>query len=482
MKWKNWAFKAIIFGIIFGVEAHAFESKPTSMKINTGTVNGTVQAIVTKDDNQILSLYSNRNGNLNVDFKYSAAGLSSSLVVKGALRQYTAANKFNLRVQNTSGSWVNIGAITGSNSMRLISMSLPTGIIVNGSISLRLIGSGVDDIDIDQLVISDSIVNPPPQETVPTISNFSASPLTISAGQSSTLSFSATGASSLILNPGNINVTGQSQRIVNPTATTTYTLTATNSIGSVAKSVSVSISQIVPPPTSSAITPGTTWFWQLQGSINMNVQAKVYDIDLYDTNAAAISSLKQSGRMVICYFSAGTYEDWRSDANLFPSVALGSNVDGWAGEKWLDVRNQTVRDIMAKRMDLAKTKGCDGLEPDNVDGYSNSPGFPLTTQDQINFNSFLADQAHARGLIIALKNSTNLVNALVSKFDFAVVEECFRYNECEAYSPFIAQGKAVLNAEYSNYSSAICSQAANLKFSTVFFNLDLNGSVYKPCP
>ncbi len=484
MKWKNWAFKAIILGIVFGVEAHALESKAISIKVNAGTVSGTVQAIGNKDDYQILSLYSNRKGNLNVDFKYSAAGLSSSLVVKGALRQYTASNKFTLKVQNASGAYVDVGVITGSSSMRVISMSLPSGIVLNGSISLRLIGSGVDDIDIDQLIIADSVSSPPPQETVPVISNFSASPSTISVGQNSTLSFSVAGASSLILNPGNINVTGQTQRVVNPSVATTYTLTATNSAGSATKSISVSVSEVAPPPptTGAAIIPGTTWYWQLQGSINMSVQAKVYDIDLYDTNVATISSLKQSGRMVICYFSAGTYEDWRSDANLFPSASFGNNVDGWAGEKWIDVRNQAVRDIMTKRMDLAKSKGCDGLEPDNVDGYSNNPGFPLTAQDQINFNSFLADQAHARGMIIALKNSTDLVTALVNKFDFAVVEECFKYNECEAYSPFIAQGKAVLNAEYSSYSSTICTRASSLKFSTVFFNLALNGSVYRPCP
>jgi hypothetical protein len=133
-------------------------------------------------------------------------------------------------------------------------------------------------------------------------------------------------------------------------------------------------------------------------------------------------------------------------------------------------------------MDLAKSKGCNGLEPDNVDGFANKSGFPLTAQDQINFNSFLADQAHARGMIVALKNSTDLVSSLVNKFDFAVVEECFKYNECGAYSPFIQQNKAVLNAEYSSYSSATCMQAASLKFSTVFYNLNLDGSVYKPCP
>ncbi len=45
---------------------------------------------------------------------------------------------------------------------------------------------------------------------------------------------------------------------------------------------------------------------------------------------------------------------------------------------------------MSARMDLAKTKGCDGLEPDNVDAYENDLGFKLTSNDQIAYNTWLA--------------------------------------------------------------------------------------------
>lgn len=227
---------------------------------------------------------------------------------------------------------------------------------------------------------------------------------------------------------------------------------------------------------------GTKWYWQLQGTINTSLSPKVYDIDLYDTSTTMISDLKKAGHIVICYFSAGTYENWRSDASQFPSSALGTNVDGWAGEKWLDIRNTKVREIMAKRMDLAKNKGCNGLEPDNVDGYDNGSGFPLTKSDQINYNKYLANQAHLKGMIVALKNATALVSSLVSNFDFSIVEECFSFNECDMYKPFITQGKAVLNAEYTTYSSTKCAKAATLKFSTVFFNRALNGNKFQPCP
>lgn len=233
--------------------------------------------------------------------------------------------------------------------------------------------------------------------------------------------------------------------------------------------------------TALAIPPGTTWYWQLDDTVSMTNTAKVYDIDMFDNTAATFAALKASGHIVICYISAGTYEPGRPDSSEFPAAALGNAVSGWPGEKWLDVRNTTVRTIMEARMDLAKSKGCDGLEPDNVDGYSNNNGFSLTEADQLDYDSFIATQAHSRGLIVALKNATDLVSTLVSQFDFAIVEQCFDYNECSMYSPFVAQGKAVLEAEYTSYSASWCTQASGLNFSTVFYDMDLDGKVDSPC-
>lgn len=45
------------------------------------------------------------------------------------------------------------------------------------------------------------------------------------------------------------------------------------------------------------------------------------------------------GRKVICYFSAGSYENWRPDRHDFPSDVLGNNLEHWEGEKWLDIRD-----------------------------------------------------------------------------------------------------------------------------------------------
>lgn len=207
-----------------------------------------------------------------------------------------------------------------------------------------------------------------------------------------------------------------------------------------------------PPPPTGTIwrpVPRTTWQWQLTGTIDTSVNAAMYDIDLVDAPQSTIDALHAAGRIVICYFSAGSYEQWRSDAMAFPTAALGNTLDGWPDERWLDTRDAGVRNVMRTRLDLAKSKRCDGVEPDNVDGYTNDPGFPLTSATQIDYNKFLAAEAHARGLSIGLKNDLDQVKALEPFFDWALNEQCAQYKECNMLSPFVAANKAVFQTEYS---------------------------------
>jgi hypothetical protein len=96
--------------------------------------------------------------------------------------------------------------------------------------------------------------------------------------------------------------------------------------------------------------------------------------------------------------SAGSWENWRPDASQIPSVVRGRDLDGWASEKWLDVRRLDVLvPFIEARLDLCRSKGFDGVEFDNVDGFSNSTGFPLSYDDQLRYNMFLAQAARARG-------------------------------------------------------------------------------------
>lgn len=223
--------------------------------------------------------------------------------------------------------------------------------------------------------------------------------------------------------------------------------------------------------------PETGWQWQLTGTLDTSIDVPVYDVDMIETSDAELAKLKADGRKVICYFSAGSYEPYRPDAAAFAMADLGNELDGWPGERWLDTRSAAVRDIMKARLDVAKQRGCDAVEPDNVDGYSNDSGFPLTPQTQLDYNQFIAAEAHARGMSVGLKNDLEQVAELEPFFDWALNEECFAYDECDVYTPtFIAANKAVFHAEYvdAGQLSAVCAVTKPLQLSTLVKNLDLD--------
>ena len=96
------------------------------------------------------------------------------------------------------------------------------------------------------------------------------------------------------------------------------------------------------------------------------LDAPVWDIDLFDNDASTIRTIKQAGKIVICYFSAGTVEDWRDDVRDFPAADVGKVLPEWPNEKWIRVGSKRVRDIMAKRIKMASEKGCDAVDPDNT--------------------------------------------------------------------------------------------------------------------
>ncbi len=234
--------------------------------------------------------------------------------------------------------------------------------------------------------------------------------------------------------------------------------------------------------------PGTTWHWQLTGTLPSTISAKMIDIDLEGTSASTIAALRAKGHAVICYFSAGSYEKGRPDSGKFLSSDRGKVMDGWPDEQWLDIRSANVRNIMKARLDLAKSKACDGVEPDNVDGYANATGFPLTSANQIDYNRFLATESHARGLSVGLKNTGDLVPSLIKDFDWALNEECLAFSECAQERPFIDAGKAVFHVEYVGSSSegaskqaSICGSSQRKGFSTMIAKLDL-GAWRLTCP
>ena len=85
----------------------------------------------------------------------------------------------------------------------------------------------------------------------PVITSFQAAPATITSGQSSTLSWTVTGATSLSINQ-NVGTVSGTSKVVSPTATTIYTLTATGPGGTATATTGVAVG---------AATTNYTWIY-----------------------------------------------------------------------------------------------------------------------------------------------------------------------------------------------------------------------------
>jgi endo-alpha-1,4-polygalactosaminidase (GH114 family) len=233
-------------------------------------------------------------------------------------------------------------------------------------------------------------------------------------------------------------------------------------------------------------TAGTTWQIELSYELNdTSYDVSVYDIDLFGNDASIVKNLHKSNRKVICYFSAGSYENFRPDAGKFLKSDYGNELDGWDGEWWLNTSSTNVRNIMESRLDLAQSMGCDGVDPDNIDGYDNDTGFNLTEQGSIDYIGFLADKAHSRNLAIGLKNAGDIIAEVIDLMQWVVNEQCIEYDECDLFQPFIEANKPVFHIEYPSGApdvsisvvDNVCNSSVITGFSTLLKDMDLDNWV-----
>ncbi len=224
------------------------------------------------------------------------------------------------------------------------------------------------------------------------------------------------------------------------------------------------------------------WQWQLQGRLDPGLAASVYDVDGFETSRAQVGELHRRGKRVVCYLDVGSWESYRPDRGEFPPAVRGKRYEGFPDERWLDVsRFRLFRKPLEGRIAMCGRKGFDAVEPDNLAGFENDTGFDITAAEQLRFNRWIAAQVHRRGMAVALKNDPTQVPELLDDFDFAIVEECFQYQECGRFEPFVKAGKAVFEAEYELPTSAFCARAEALGFSAIRKSYDLFAEPWEPC-
>jgi len=228
--------------------------------------------------------------------------------------------------------------------------------------------------------------------------------------------------------------------------------------------------------------PASTWQVQLSGALDTSIDVAIYDIDL-DNSASTLATLHAAGRRVICYVSVGSYEPWRGDASSIPVAARGQPLAGYPNELWLDTRDPTVRAVMAGRLDVAKQKGCDGVDLSNPSPDGVDTGFPLAHADAIDYIAFLTDAAHARGIAAGLGGGPDVAAEVQPRFEWAFADTCLTAGTCGAFASFVSAHKPVFAVEFGTEADVptVCPPARAQGLDALIKNRSLD-AFRVPCP
>lgn len=226
----------------------------------------------------------------------------------------------------------------------------------------------------------------------------------------------------------------------------------------------------------SRFSPGVSWQMQLTTPVDTSVDAQVYEIDAFDNDRAVVEQLHAQGRLVIAYVNAGRVEEFRPDAAAVPPAIVGEAAT--SQERWLDIRRlDLLGPWIGARLDMIAAKGFDAVDADSVDGFQTTTGFDITADDALSYERWLAEEAHRRGLAIALKNDPLHAAELAHTMDLAVSEECLTYGWCAELEPFVRAGRAVLMCEHTEAGITVeqmCAAARALGFSAILKNIALD--------
>ena len=158
---------------------------------------------------------------------------------------------------------------------------------------------------------------PPPPPSAPSVAQFTAEPTSIQRGQTSTLRWEVSGSvTSVSINQGigTVQSTGSSR--VNPSDSTTYTLTATGPGGTITGSATVDVSAPPPPPPPPPeVKPVIT----IEKRIAADVQDAYFDYDKTDIRSDAGGVLTQNAAAL------------KSILNDFPNASI--NIEGHCDER-----------------------------------------------------------------------------------------------------------------------------------------------------
>jgi hypothetical protein len=125
------------------------------------------------------------------------------------------------------------------------------------------------------------------------------------------------------------------------------------------------------------------------------------------------------------------------------------------------------------------------VDPDNLDGYENHTGFPITYAQQLTYDTWVATAVHKLGISVAQKGDNDQTKDLAKVFDFAVVEQCYVQKFCGQYAVYTQRNALVVDVEYgvpqTRFLSQTCKVDAQYNESGILKHLSLNAWIVA-CP
>jgi Glycoside-hydrolase family GH114 len=219
------------------------------------------------------------------------------------------------------------------------------------------------------------------------------------------------------------------------------------------------------------------WLARLDGPVDIGQDAEFFYLDAELQAPGDLAELRRQGRHYLCYLSAGSFEAFRGDAAQFPESAIGNPLAAFPGERWLDVRDATVRQLMAARIERLAELGCAGVPPSALPVHTADTGFALTLEDALEYSRWVAERLHASGMSAGLVGPASLTSPLWASFDFGLAIGCVADTQCAEYEVLRQGGRPVFFVELGAPADAerLCKSAQALGFYPLITDAGFSG-------
>jgi hypothetical protein len=256
----------------------------------------------------------------------------------------------------------------------------------------------------------------------------------------------------------------------------------------------------IPPPDGGG--PVVPEFWQpkpgdtpnfdvqLAGTLDVSTPRDMYTLDLWDVATATtldygggmtvnvpagplagrVAELRAAGTIVVCHVEAGAIQLDDPDAARYPgheatppdrpTAPAANSVIGWSilndpNTRYLNLdpaARAMWRPLLFKRFELADQLGCDAVAVSWVDQID--AGFPSVNQQVVDTFQEIADELHRLKLSAGMHVKTPAgwvhTGGFDSVYDFAIVERCAEFDQCDAVRALEQADRAVFGIDFDS--------------------------------